>query len=178
MKDYLKYLNEVLGVQGALLNSDQQAESIAMENGTEVFSENLQDVFFTKSGPFKPTTFQHFEVVFLNILTQSKESYFSPEVFELASKMKNAMKLRNVQTIELDCLIHDRSVLPSKLAELCEARIVVVYSSFPKDLSELIFKGPGKWIETYSPAYLLEDPAAKKIVWGDLQKVMRELGIL
>ncbi|HEY1079326.1 MAG TPA: hypothetical protein VGE46_04485, partial [Bdellovibrio sp.] len=70
-----------------------------------------------------------------------------------------------------------RSQLPSEFAKICEGKVVVVFSSFPKDLGELIFKGPGKWLETYSPAYLLEDPGAKKVVWNDLQKVMKELGL-
>jgi hypothetical protein len=100
-----------------------------------------------------------------------------PEVQDLAAKMKAAMKLRNLQVLELDCTVDDRSQLPSELAKVCESKVVVVYSSFPKDIGELIFKGPGKWIETYSPAYLLEDPGAKKVVWNDLQKVMKELGV-
>ncbi|MNL49150.1 hypothetical protein D3C87_1720600 [compost metagenome] len=79
--------------------------------------------------------------------------------------------------LDLDCTVDDRSQLPSELAKKVESKVVVVFSSFPKDIGELIFKGPGKWIETYSPAYLIEDPSAKKVVWNDLQKVMRELNV-
>jgi hypothetical protein len=117
------------------------------------------------------------ELVFLNILTQAKESFFLPQVKDLYEKMKAAMKLRNIQILELDCTVDDRSQLPSELAKICESKVVVVFSSFPKDLGEMIFKGPGKWIETYSPAYLIEDAGAKKVVWNDLQKVMKELGL-
>lgn len=124
-----------------------------------------------------PAEKQHAELVFLNILTQSKESLFNPAVEDLFGKMKAAMKLKNLQVLELDCTVEDRSHLPSELAPLCESKVVVVFSSFPKDLGEFIFKGPGHWLETYSPAYLLEDPGAKKVVWNDLQKVMRELGL-
>lgn len=91
--------------------------------------------------------------------------------------MRTAMKLANLTVLDLDCTVDDRSQLPSELAKKVESKIVVVFSSFPKDIGELIFKGPGKWIETYSPAYLLEDPSAKKVVWNDLQKVMRELNV-
>jgi uracil-DNA glycosylase family 4 len=43
----------------------------------------------------------------------------------------------------------------------------------------------GQWFDyngmrllvTYHPAYLLRNPAAKRYVWGDLQKVMTELGL-
>ncbi len=173
MKDYIKYLTDVLGVHDAFLNECALSE----ESSSDFSTATDRAVFYHQEGEYRPSQKDHFEVVFLNITTQAKESYFVPEVYDLASKMKTAMKLRNLQVIELDCLVSDRSQLPSKLAEVCEARLVVVYSSFPQDLGELIFKGPGKWIETYSPAYLLEDPAAKKVVWGDLQKVMRELGI-
>jgi len=87
------------------------------------------------------------------------------------------MKIKNIQTLELDCTVEDRSQLPSELAQICEGKVVVVFSSFPQNIGEMIFKGPGNWIETYSPAYLLEDADAKKVVWADLQKVMKELGL-
>lgn len=163
MKDYLHYLQDVLGIQNVMLSPEK--------------SQEMKTQFFNSQGPFVAMEQGHFELVFLNILTQSKESFFLPEVRDLFDKMKSAMKLRNLQTLELDCTVDDRSQLPSELAKICESRIVVVFSSFPKDLGELIYKGPGKWIETYSPAYLLEDPGAKKVVWNDLQKVMKELGL-
>ena len=34
-----------------------------------------------------------------------------------------------------------------------------------------------KLIPTFHPAYLLRNPADKKLVWQDAQKIMRELGI-
>jgi len=163
MKDYIQYLQDVLGLQNVMLPPSDKEVAGAR--------------FFTEEGPFAPSAIQHYELVFLNILTQSKESFFIPEVRDLFEKMKAAMKLKNIQVLELDCTVEDRSRLPSELAEVCEGKVVVVFSSFPKDIGELIFKGPGKWIETYSPAYLLEDAAAKKVVWNDLQKVMKELGL-
>lgn len=133
--------------------------------------------FFTPQGPLNAGEQKYFELVFLNIVTQEKESFFLPQVRDLFDKMKSAMKLKNIQILELDCTVEDRSLLPSELAEICESKVVVVFSSFPKDLGEMIYKGPGKWIETYSPAYLLEDASAKKVVWNDLQKVMKELAL-
>ncbi|MBV2169511.1 MAG: hypothetical protein KUL82_12470 [Bdellovibrio sp.] len=163
MKDYIVYLQEVLGLQNVMLPSSEGS--------------TVRTQFYTPQGPFEPGEFQHYELVFLNILTQSKESLFLPEVQDLFVKMKSAMKLKNIQVLELDCTVEDRSQLPSELAKHCEGKVVVVFSSFPKDIGELIFKGPGKWIETYSPAYLLEDAGAKKVVWNDLQKVMKELAL-
>lgn len=163
MKDYLQYLQDVLGIQNVMLSPQKNQEA--------------KTQFFNSQGPFTAVEQGHFELIFLNILTQSKESFFLPDVRDLFEKMKSAMKLRNLQTLELDCAVEDRSQLPSELAKICESRVVVVFSSFPKDIGELIYKGPGKWIETYSPAYLLEDPGAKKVVWNDLQKVMKELGL-
>ncbi|MNL28250.1 hypothetical protein D3C87_1498870 [compost metagenome] len=162
MKDYVNYLREVLGIQTVLMTPSQDVTPAQ---------------FISAQGPFEPSELIHAELVFLNILTQPKESLFNPEVRELFDKMKSAMKLHNIQMLELDCTVEDRSQLPSELAPKCEGKVVVVFSSFPKDIGELIFKGPGKWIETYSPAYLLEDPGAKKVVWNDLQKVMKELSL-
>lgn len=163
MKDYIQYLQDVLGLQNVMIPFEESG-------GTKAF-------FFTSQGPFHSAEFPSYELIFLNILTQSKESFFKPDVRELFDKMKVAMKLKNLQVLELDCTVEDRSRLPSELAKICEGKVVVVLSSFPKNIGELIFKGPGKWIETYSPAYLLEDTGAKKVVWNDLQKVMRELGL-
>lgn len=163
MKDYIRYLQDVLGIQNVMISSDDEGEIMAH--------------FFTSQGPFHSSAFPSYELIFLNILTQSKESFFRPEVRDLFEKMKSAMKIKNLQVLELDCTVDDRSQLPSELAKICEGKMVVVFSSFPKDIGEVIFKGPGKWIETYSPAYLLEDATAKKVVWNDLQKVMKELNL-
>ena len=162
MKDYVEYLRDVLGVQSILLPP----------NTSETPAQ-----FISPQGPFEPSELVHCELVFLNILTQPKESFFNPDVSDLFQKMRGAMKLANLTVLELDCTVEDRSQLPSELAKKVESKIVVVFSSFPKNIGELIFKGPGKWMETYSPAYLLEDPSAKKVVWNDLQKVMRELNV-
>lgn len=165
MKDYLRYMQDVLGLQNIMLSPDPSAEG------------GVAARFYSRQGPWTPLERQHAEVVFLNILTQPKESFFVPAVEDLFGKMKAAMKLKNLQVLELDCTVEDRSHVPSELAKFCESKVVVVFSSFPKDPGEFIFKGPGHWIETYSPAYLLEDAGAKKVVWNDLQKVMRELGL-
>lgn len=163
MKDYIRYLQEVLGIHQVMLGDETSSE-----NGAR---------FFTINGSFNASEFPAYELIFLNILTQPKESLFAPEVRQLFDKMKAAMKLKNIQVLELDCTVEDRSRLPSELAKICEGKMVIVFSSFPKNLGEFILKGNGKWIETYSPAYLLEDESAKKVVWNDLQKVMKDLGL-
>lgn len=176
MKDYLHYLQDVLGIHNVMVPvAEQNKPGLGSEFGLDL--EAGKTHFFTNTGPVTFAEKKHFELIFLNILTQAKESLFTAEVQELFSKMKAAMKLNNIRVIELDCTVEDRSQLPSELAQKFESRLVVVFSSFPKDMGEMIFKGPGKWIETYSPAYLLEDPAAKKAVWNDLQKVMKELSL-
>ena len=169
MKDYIQYLEEVLGLQKVMISDISSSQPMS--------ETTPKTQFFTEKGPFAPAEIVYRELVFLNILTQAKESFFLPQVKDLYEKMKAAMKLRNIQILELDCTVDDRSQLPSELAKICESKVVVVFSSFPKDLGEMIFKGPGKWIETYSPAYLIEDAGAKKVVWNDLQKVMKELGL-
>ncbi|MGZ3770569.1 MAG: hypothetical protein ACXVCP_13360 [Bdellovibrio sp.] len=161
MKDYIQYLQDVLGLQTLMLDS----------------GEGPKTQFFTSQGPFHSSEFPSYELIFLNIVTQAKESLFNSEVRDLFDKMKAAMKLKNLQVLELDCTVEDRAQLPSEMAKICEGKLVVVFSSFPQNIGEFIFKGHGKWIETYSPAYLLEDVTAKKVVWNDLQKVMKELGL-
>lgn len=163
MKDYLQYLQDVLGLDQVMLSLQQEASA--------------QPLFWTPQGPYHPATHEHFELVFLNLMTQPKESLFNPKVQELFSKMKAAMRLKNLQYVELDATLDDRSVLPSALVEYLSTRYVVVFSSFPQNLGEIVIKGSGRWLETYSPAYLLEDADAKKIVWADLQKIMKELGL-
>ena len=163
MKDYFVYLQEVLGLETVVLPEKELS--------------SLESYFFTDQGPLNPSEIADCEVLFLNILTQAKESLYNPAVGELFDKMKSAMKLRNQQFLELDCTIEDRSLLPAELAKICRSKVVVVFSSFPRDIGEFVLKGSGRWLETYSPAYLLEDPGAKKVVWNDLQKVMRELGL-
>ena len=163
MDDYIKYLQEVLGIKNIIIETTH--------------SEKDEGYFFTQSGPVSKHEVKHCELVFLNILTQSKESLFNPATQELFQKMKIAMKVNNVQYLELDCTLSNRSELPSEVSKICESKFVVVFSSFPQNLGEFKIVGSGKWLETYSPAYLLEDVAAKKVVWNDLQKVMRELNL-
>lgn len=170
MKDYIEYLQKVLGVQGVML---PQAEG---ELGAKL-SQKLAS-FYTVQGEFSPSEKQHVEVVFLNILGRPQDSLFNPAVYDLFEKMRGAMKIENLQVLELDCTVDDRAQLPSLLAEVCEARYIIVFSAFPKDIGTLVLKGAGRWIETHSPAYLMEDPSAKKVVWNDLKKIMRELGVL
>ncbi len=164
MKDYVHYLQTVLGLEQVMLADFQDPM-------------NAKTLFWTAEGVYQPSAVQHFEIVFLNLVTQSKESLFQSSIQDLLAKMKSAMRLKNLQVIELDVLLEDRTRLPSLLAEICQARFVVVFSSFPQNPGEIVLKGTGRWIETYSPSYLLEDGDAKRIVWADLQKVMKELAL-
>src|SRR5690606_35494731 len=140
MQNYQKYLSEVLGIDQVL----------AGEVSTETSEAGIH--FFSPSGPFSFAE-GDYELVFLNIISQSKESLFIPEVAELFTKMKAAMRLKNIKCVELDVTLEDRSVLPAEFSKKARARMVVVFSSFPKNMGEIIIKGSSRWIETYSPAY-------------------------
>jgi hypothetical protein len=181
MRDYFQYLDEVLGLQKVLISNQTQNETSSpfLDQNSKSTSMGTGDSrvihFFTETGDFFPADKLYCELIFLNIVTQTKESIFRPDAKELFGKMRAAMKLKNLQVLTLDCRVEDRSFLISEVEKICESKIVVVFSSFPKDIGELTYKGSGQWIETYSPAYLLEDPGAKKVVWNDLQKVMRQL---
>ncbi|MFP5519508.1 MAG: hypothetical protein ACLGGX_06365, partial [Bdellovibrionia bacterium] len=56
-----------------------------------------------------------------------------------------------------------------------QAQAVLMFSDSPENLGQLQIRGGFKWLETFSPAYLLSHPEAKKIVWSDMQKIMKEL---
>jgi len=165
MKDYLQYLHEVLGLRHLPLVERNADESGHAE-------------FFDLQGPIALGEPRDFELLFVNQVTQPKESLFGDEAWDLFSKMQAAMKLNGLSVAAWDCSIEDLNQLAARLEHLARARVVVVFSSFPKNRGELVPVGRSKHLHTHSPAYLVEDPQAKRLVWHDLQNVMRELGVL
>ncbi len=121
------------------------------------------------------------DLLIINVKTQDKEDWNKSAVKDLYTKMKAAMKLDHLQVIEWqveDSVFkkdHEKEILLQKVLQKFQAQFVLVFSSFPFKMGELRLVSHSQWIETYSPAYLLEDGASKKIVWQDLQKLMGAL---
>jgi uracil-DNA glycosylase len=92
---------------------------------------------------------------------------------------------RNPEPDELDaCRPYIR-----RQVELIQPKVIVALGRFGlQSLTEKAYgisAVRGRWLDyngiklmpTYHPSYLLRTPAAKKDVWGDMKKVMGELGI-
>ncbi|MGH7198650.1 MAG: uracil-DNA glycosylase [Candidatus Omnitrophota bacterium] len=120
---------------------------------------------------------------------------------QLLTKIIGAMKLRREDVYIANCLKcrppGNRNPLPSEIAtckpilirqiEIIQPRVVCALGKFAaqtllqtdEPISRLrgrFFDWNGiKLLPTFHPAYLLRNPAEKKLVWEDVQKIMREL---
>lgn len=114
-----------------------------------------------------------------------KAMKFSREQVYIANVIKcRPPENRNPELDELDaCRPYIRRQI-----ELIRPRVIVTLGRFALqstlERSVAISSMRGEWVPfgnirlmpTYHPAYLLRNPAAKKDVWKDMQKVMAELG--
>ena len=122
---------------------------------------------------------------------------------QLLTKIIEAMKLKREDVYIANCLKcrppGNRNPLPSEIEacnpiltkqiEIIEPEIVCALGKFAAQTllstTEPISRLRGKFhdfhgiklMPTFHPAYLLRNPADKKLVWEDAQKIMRELGI-
>lgn len=123
---------------------------------------------------------------------------------QLLTKIITAMKLKREDVYIANCLKcrppGNRSPLPSEIVtcspilmrqiEIIQPKIICTLGKFAtqtilrneKSISRIrgrFFDWNGlKVMPTFHPAYLLRNPADKKLVWQDAQQIMRELGIL
>ena len=122
----------------------------------------------------------------------------------LLTKIIEAMKLKRDGVYIANCLKcrppHNRNPLPGEIASctpllrkqvfLIRPKIICALGKFAAQTllrtEEPISRLRGKFFDyhgiklmpTFHPAYLLRNPADKKLVWEDMQKIMKELGIL
>ena len=122
---------------------------------------------------------------------------------QLLTKIIEAMKLKREDVYIANCLKcrppNNRSPLPSEIAtcnpilmrqiRIIEPKIVCTLGKFATQTllstQESISRLRGRFVDwngikvmpTFHPAYLLRNPQDKKLVWQDMQLVMRELGI-
>lgn len=119
-------------------------------------------------------------LLFLHLRQAQEASIFETDVAELFTKMVQAMRLGNRSHLILECELAGKpqsvQQILQRYMEKVKTPFVVLLESKPgkNGLQNL---GPVKFLETYSPSYLLQNPNTKKLAWADLQKVMKELGI-
>lgn len=160
--DYFLYVKNVLGVKTL------QSSSIR---------ELLQN-----PSPDRETTgpLLDCDLLFLNIRTENEASIFSPEIKALGDKMIQAMRLgsRKILILETEEGAGAESTkFLQEYSQKVQTPFVVFFSAKPKVQGVIKNLGSQKYIETFSPSYLVDHPQAKKVAWLDLQKVMKEFGI-
>ncbi len=158
--NYFSYVKNVLGVK--TLQSARIRQSLLETAEAEI-----------------PTTSS--DLLFLNLKQESDQSVFAPESSELLDKMIQAMRLGNHQHLILEADWMGSTETVRQVLQKYTAKVtvpwVVVFSSKPAKpgLQNL---GTVKFLETYGPSYLLQNTNAKRLVWADLQKVMKEMGVV
>jgi hypothetical protein len=158
--NYFSYVKNVLGVK--TLQSARIRQSLLENAEVEI-----------------PTT--TCDLLFLNLKQDSDPSIFASESAELLEKMIQAMRLGSRQHLILEADLMGSTESVGQILQKYTAKVttlfVVVFSSKPvkPGMQNL---GTVKFLETYGPAYLLQNAAAKKLVWTDLQKVMKEIGVV
>jgi DNA polymerase len=123
---------------------------------------------------------------------------------QLLTKIIEAMKLKRSDVYIANCLKcrppGNRSPLPSEILtckpilmkqiEIIQPKIICALGKFAAqtllETQEPISRLRGRFYDwgtvkimpTFHPAYLLRNPSDKKLVWEDVQKIMRELSLL
>lgn len=128
--------------------------------------------FVSADGDIRSPLEAEYKLIILNYVQDPAESLFEVKVADLFSKMLSAMKLKPGSFLVVDCLMNERPLIPAEAQRFFKASHVLMFSSHPDQLSEFHIRGGFQWLETFSPAYLLKHPEAKKLVWNDMQKVM------
>ena len=123
---------------------------------------------------------------------------------QLLTKIINAMKLSREDVYIANCLKcrppGNRNPLPSEIVtcnpilmrqiEIIQPQVICALGKFAAQTllrtDESITRIRGRFFDwngmklmpTFHPAYLLRNPADKKLVWEDAQQIMREIGIV
>lgn len=158
--NYFSYVKNVLGVK--TIQSARIRQSLLEDQTIEI-----------------PTT--QCDLLFLNLKQASDASVFAADAAELLDKMIQAMRLGGRRHLILECDLAGSSETQQQILQKYLQKVttpfVVLFSSKPlkPGLQNL---GTSKFLETYGPSYLLQNANAKKLVWTDLQKVMKEIGVV
>lgn len=157
--NYFSYVKNVLGVK--TIQSARLRQSLLEDQTAEI-----------------PTA--HCDLLFLNLKPAADASVFAPESAELLDKMIQAMRLGHRQYLILECDLTGTTQSLTQILQQYTHKVttpfVVLFNSKPAK-NGIQNLGMVKFIESFGPAYLLQNPNTKKLAWADLQKVMKELGI-
>lgn len=179
MNSYLKYIEQVLGVQKILV--DRKEVLGANAPADHEFSHGSFEVpafFYNDSGPIKAgQNFYRTPLAIINFIDKAEDSLFESQVADLFGKMKAALKLPEDKILNLDCVLNERALVVAEFLKIAEVRCVLLFSREPEKLGQMQKLGEAIWVQTFSPAVLLERPDLKKQVWSDMQKLMKELAI-
>lgn len=159
--DYLMYVNQVLGVNKIInqesLTIDKSSISLFYDiNKSAIQIENLKDI----------------ELVFVNLSLDITDSLFSKEHVSLFQKMKSAMKIEKIKSIEIETQTQDLNTILLDLSKNSSLKFVVVFTNQPSSKHKISNFGSFSFIETFSPALLNKNTNLKKQAWEDLQQVM------
>lgn len=165
MKTYFGYLKDVLGVHSLMLD-----QPVLQSSG------DFRPAFFVgPQGDIKSPMEKPIRLLVINFMETPKESFFEPEVQELSEKMLAALKLGPQEFFYVDCVMNEKPLIPAEAQKFFKADAVLFFSKEPENIGQIQIKGGFSWLETFSPAYLLKNPDAKRIVWTDMQKILKEL---
>ena len=121
------------------------------------------------------------DLLFLHLKQAADQSIFAPESKDLLDKMIQAMRLGDRQYLILECDLTGNTLPLNQILQQYSQKVgtpfMVLFSTKPSN-SSIQNLGTMKFLESYSPSYLLQKPNTKKLAWADLQKVMKELGVL
>lgn len=179
MHPYLIYLEQVLGIRKVLVDRESIITGgaiLSSSNDSAAFE--APAFFYNPSGAIKEGhSFTSVPLAIVNFVEVAEDSLFEAEVSELFQKMLGALKLPENKVLVLDCLMNERALIAAEFLKIADAQIVLFFSRTPQNLGDMKQIGNGYWLETYSPAHLLEKPQDKGQVWGDMQRIMKGLGL-
>lgn len=160
VQDYLTYVRDVLGVRQVVSpkSHDPQRSSLA-------------ELARTRTGHWPEPS--DYDLVILH----RGEGLFEGPGAELWGKMRLAMNLGPARALEIETL-PEREGIDGVLLEVLEiypAPVSLILSNQPARGSRVL--GLSKTFESYAPSVLVSSPDLKRSAWGDLQAVMRELGL-
>ncbi|MBL7671853.1 MAG: hypothetical protein JNM39_15305 [Bdellovibrionaceae bacterium] len=158
------YLQSVLGIRGWLRPQNEAAIESHFE---------LQEF----DGPLRTERFQQeFDLIFLHMRSNLSggnlsRSYFEGEAWELFQKMRAAMKIQDLRTLELEASADVYEFVTPWIQKRLKNKALLILSESPKNHPQDF---GGQIFETWSPWSLLQNPDRKREAWTTLQQMTQK----
>ena len=159
----LKYYNEVLGINHIIQPANVEEKISPAAVSISVWKDS--------NGVISDIAHIQGDLFFISVIGPDSPSIFNEPHFELFEKMRKAMGLENLHIKVLEHICTNDSETFHDLLNM-KLNTVVIFKEEPQ-AREIQSTKNFKFIETFSPQYLSQFPAAKKSCWEDLQKVMK-----